>query len=54
MIDTLLNILGYSGSDDVIIYLVVAVALIFVTSVVYSLIQFLYDLTISLVSRGKR
>lgn len=53
MIDTLLSILGYTGSDPVITYLVVAVGLVFVCCCAYSIIDFLQSLAISLIARKK-
>lgn len=54
MIDTLLQILGYTGSDDVITYIVVVIGLVFVCCTAYSIIDFIQTLATSLISRGKR
>lgn len=54
MIDTLLSILGYTGTDEVITYLVVAVGLVFICCTAYSIIDFIQSLALALVSRGKK
>lgn len=53
MIDTLLSIIGYSGSDPVITYLCVATALILTVCLAYRLFDFIFSLITSITGRGK-
>lgn len=49
MIDTLLNILGYSGSDQTITYIVVGGAVALILCLAYKLLDFLFSLVTAVI-----
>lgn len=52
MIDTLISMLGYTGDDSVVTYIVVMTACILTVCLAYKLIDFILSLITSFIGRG--
>lgn len=52
MIDTLIDMLGYTGSDTIVTYIVVMTACILTICLAYKLFDFILLLITSLIGRG--
>ncbi len=54
MIDTILSAIGYSGSDSVVTYLVVASSCCLVAALAYRFVDFLFTVVTSLLGRNDK
>ncbi len=53
LIDTIISALGYSGTDNVVTYIVVMTACILIVCLAYRLFDFIFSLISSVCGRGK-
>lgn len=53
MIDGLINALGYTGSDPIVMYICAMAACILVLCLAYTFLDFMFNLVLSIVGRNR-